>query len=55
MKVYQLLAELENKNPDATVYLMDEDGEKVKLNRVYNIDDRKTPFEKQDILLMERF
>lgn len=55
MKVHQLIAELEARNPESIVYLLDADGDRLRVGKVYNIDDKKTPVEKQDILLMEDF
>lgn len=55
MKVKDLIEELKSRNPDATVFILDEDGEHVPVNKLFRIDNRITPSHLQDVLLMEKF
>lgn len=55
MKIYQLQAELEVRNEEATAYVQDEHGNVVPVHAVYNImDDSKHP-DDQDVLIMPKF
>lgn len=55
MKIYQLMAELEVRDPEATAYVQDEEGNVVPVHAVYNImDDAKHP-DHQDVLIMPKF
>lgn len=55
MLIHELIAELEARNPNSKVYLLDEYGDRVRLDRVYDINSDEKPEEERDILLMELF
>ncbi|WP_158586254.1 hypothetical protein [Oceanobacillus profundus] len=54
MKVKQLIEELQVRNPNATVYLLNDEGDKAAVNKLFRIESDK-PTHEQDVLLTERF
>lgn len=54
MKVKELIAELEVRNPEARVYILDGEGNRVEVRKLFRIESSK-PKHEQDVLLMEKF
>ena len=51
MKVKELIKELELRNPEAIVFILGEEGEKERVNKLFRIVSDK-PTHTQDVLLM---
>ncbi|MFS0643781.1 hypothetical protein [Siminovitchia sp. 179-K 8D1 HS] len=53
MKVKELIAELEIRNPESRVFVLDDEGDKARVHKLYRIEDDR-PKHQQDVLIMHK-